>query len=50
LEAEIKIVLGDQKYDSLCIKMTNDALKNNDVNFVECKCGNIIELLEGKAY
>lgn len=30
--------------------MTSDALKQGNEAFFECKCGNIIELLEGKAY
>lgn len=29
--------------------MTNDALMN-EANLIKCKCGNLIELLEGKAY
>lgn len=29
--------------------MTNEALMN-EANLIKCKCGNLIELLEGKAY
>lgn len=46
---EVRTVLGNEEYEKLQEKMTNKALEG-DQNMVKCKCGNMIEMVQGKIY
>ena len=48
-DAEIRIAMGDKDYDDFMVKLASKALEG-DKNVVKCKCGNLIELVQGKVY
>lgn len=41
--------MGEKEYDEFTTKLASKAFEGSK-NMVKCKCGNLIELVEGKIY